>query len=211
MNFLTLWSAVVFVVCSLLWVIVVKSSPLAEEEKYFQSDKNRYLKLNKLGQPVDAKMGPWHCILDTETDLLWEVKSPQEDIHYRKSMYSWYDGKTGRKGTGTCHSGEALYGCDSLDLISVSRQQNYCGVNNWRLPKAQELQSILYPLAHEGRARTNRWLFPRTYRGSYWTSEIDSVNDGEVSVTTVNFSTGNIDSLEVTKVAALRLVASVKE
>lgn len=211
MNFLTLWSAVVFVVCSLLWMVVVSSSPLPEDGKYLQSDKKRYVKLNKKGQPVAAKMGPWHCILDTETDLLWEVKSPQEDIHYRKSMYSWFTGEVGVKGAGTCHSGQALYGCDSSDLTSVSRQQNYCGVDNWRLPNAQELQSIIYPLAHEGRAITNHWLFPRTYRGPYWTSEIEATSDGEINVKTVNFSTGEVGRLEVSKVAAIRLVASVNE
>lgn len=211
MNFLTLWSLVVFVVCSLLWLVVMKVPPQTGRHEYLQVDESRYIKLNNLGQPINAKMGPWHCVLDTKTQLVWEVKSPQEDIHYRKSMYSWFDGNLGDQGAGTCHSGEALYGCDTSDLTLVSQKQNFCGISHWRIPTVSELQTLIYPLAHEGRAKTNRWLFPRTYRGPYWSSDVAPKKQGGEEVKIVNFSSGKIGDLATSKVAALRLVASINE
>lgn len=205
----TICSAGLVLMAASLWLILTSSQAAVQSPNQSTEAPQRYLKLDRQGRPVQPKQGPWHCIVDTATGLIWEVKSAQEDIHYHKSMYSWFNGRLGSENAGTCHAGTELYGCDSFDLVEVSRRQNYCGQTNWRLPSSDELQSILYRQFHPGRAQTNHWLFPRTYRGPYWTAESDGYQSDSMQVTTVHFASGQTASLATTKVAALRLVANI--
>lgn len=187
---------------------------ISSADKNSNSRELRYLKLDINGQAIAEKLGAWACVLDQQTNLVWEVKSPQEDIHHSKSMYSWFDENTqqGIKNTGTCHSGTELYSCDSEHLKNISNRQNYCGLSNWRLPSTVELQSILYRDAHPGRALTDPFLFPRTYIAPYWTSDIVSPNtdiDGILQLKTVHFGSGDVGKLNASRSAPIRLVASI--
>lgn len=219
------------------------------EQKISVAEAERWQKINKDGMPVHHKMGPWACVLDKKSGLLWEVKSWQEQRQYYKATYSWFaepqtvNGKPaekypvmGTQNSGSCHEGRNIYPCDTSNLIEHVREIKLCGVSQWRVPTLQELRSLLYEKAHPGQAKVNKYLFPRTSRTPYWTSEIiqqkkyadsnnnknspdqsspqfgitdDGVKD-EFRVLTLNFYNGEVQALPSDLVATLRLVATTE-
>ncbi|WNO10012.1 DUF1566 domain-containing protein [Teredinibacter sp. KSP-S5-2] len=236
----------------LVLVSLLSINALAEKPEEINSvdEAERWQKISQDGMPVHHKMGPWACVLDKKTGLLWEVKSWQEQRQYYKATYSWFakpqivNGKTvedfpvmGKQNSGSCHVGRNIYPCDTSNLIEHVRQTNLCGVAKWRIPTLQELSSLLYEKAHPGQAKVNKYLFPRTARTPYWTSEIiqhknyagsnDNNNnspdqsssqfdinaDGageEFRVLTLNFYNGEVQALPSDLVATLRLVATTE-
>ncbi|ODA33963.1 hypothetical protein [Veronia pacifica] len=40
-----------------------------------QPDMSRFIKVNEQGEFLSPWQGPWHCVLDTQTGMLWEAKS----------------------------------------------------------------------------------------------------------------------------------------
>lgn len=164
----------------------------------------RYQKVHQQGHHIAAKSGPWHCVFDKETGLLWEVKSVQEGAHYYKSTYSWFWQQQGVARAGSCALAEGYAPCDTEQLIHLFNQIQYCGVANWRLPNTAELQSLLDPDAYVGRPWVPAGLFPNTVKGPYWTADWHpSLN----KPATVHFGTGQINYLTAQGSAWLRLVS----
>ncbi|MFO6425255.1 DUF1566 domain-containing protein [Motilimonas sp. KMU-193] len=164
----------------------------------------RYQKVHQQGHSIAPKSGPWHCVRDNETGLLWEVKSVQEGAHYYKSTYSWFWQQQGTPRGGSCALADGYAPCDTEQLINLFNHIQYCGVSDWRLPNLSELQSLLDYSAYHGRALVPAGLFPNTVRGPYWTSQWDQALDQPI---TVHFGTGEINHLSAQGVAWLRLVS----
>lgn len=137
----------------------------------------RFTKRDQLGKPVELSSGPWQCVHDQETDLLWEVKSANENRQYVLSTYSWFDGVNGVADNGSCAEDDhaqlfpTYYGCDSLDLIHHLNQTRYCGASNWRLPTEAELLGLSIRPQPPGLSRLPAPLFPRVAYGLYWTAD----------------------------------------
>lgn len=199
------------------------------------AEKDRWQKLNANGQPIDNKLGPWSCILDRQTGLVWEVKSWQEKEQYYKSTYSWFadplnldfsylesNSKIGKPLRGSCHQGREIYSCDTSFLVDYARRTKICGITQWRIPRLSELQTLVYPHAHEGQVKTNTYLFPRTSRLPYWTADVvfdqssgelanPLGNDDDFHIMSLNFYTGEAKPLSSHLVASLRLVATMEQ
>lgn len=191
------------------------------------------LKIGADGQPMHNWDGPWACVYDRTTQLLWEVKTDSENIHDGYWSYSWFDGKHGQANLGDCYF-EANR-CDSQDLINhtnspqpsstttasrhsetnikpLTKNTTVCGQNDWRLPSADELASLVDTTVPTGAATINRYFFPHSKRGDYWTADKQQPLMGVFShqgmgATAINFASGKRVNLPYRNAAFVRLVS----
>jgi len=92
----------------------------------------------------DSRIG---CINDINTNLMWEHKtnSTIPDFHDARHVYSWYNpdnntngGDEGQFGGGAC----AIEG-DTKSFIDKVNASKLCGFSDWRLPKIEEMRSLV--------------------------------------------------------------------
>lgn len=100
--------------------------------------------------PPNAALGTnptdWACTLDNVTGLLWEVKQAT-GLHSQAHTYSWFNsnaqsngGQAGTSSGGVC---ETLGRCDTEKFVADVNAESLCGFNDWRMPTAKELLSIV--------------------------------------------------------------------
>ena len=131
---------------------------------------NRWVKLDVAGVSITNWSGPWSCILDQKTGLIWENKDNNEGIHDANWTYSWFDGQSlGIENRGDCNFDNIR--CDSQDLIRLARQEKTCGLSQWRLPTAKELATLINDTPAVGEPVIDIDFFPHTKRGDYWTDD----------------------------------------
>lgn len=166
------------------------------------------MKLDNDGNALHPWQGPWACIWDQQTNLIWEVKTDSESIHDGYWSYSWFNGNNGIKNKGDFYFEEDR--CDTLDLIERTNQEKLCQVAGWRLPNSEELLSLVdhsgLPLA----ATIEQSFFPHTKAGDYWTSDTEIKiihgNRKETGANAVNFRSGQLIELPNKNAAFVRLV-----
>ncbi len=111
-----------------------------------------FTKLGKSGKPIrDAALWAegFRAVLDNNTGLIWEVKSPKKgDVNYCEDRYTW---KTAQD-----------------RYIKELNKKKYGGFSDWRLPNKDELRSIV-DYGKTGPAVDTRY-FPNTKSDFYWTS-----------------------------------------
>jgi len=110
-----------------------------------------FTKLDAAGQPLVNQAAtyaatPWSCVLDHVTGLMWEVKTTTAGLHKSTNTYTWYNsnaatngGYAGRPNGGACTGS----GCDTEKFVAAVNAAGLCGFKDWRLPKVDELQSIV--------------------------------------------------------------------
>ena len=96
----------------------------------------------------------WSCVRDNVTGLVWEVKTKSgkadteadiqagnsRNIHHKDNSYRW----GGITAIGRDHSQkEGDYYNDWNALVNGSNTASLCGFNDWRVPKYEELTSIV--------------------------------------------------------------------
>lgn len=112
---------------------------------------------------------PWQCTKDNVTGLVWEVKTPApSDIHYMSTLYRW----GGETAIGLNHPNAlGTYYSDWSSLVNNSNANNFCGSNNWRVPTAGELGSILNrDPTFNNQATIDLSFFPNTNSSGYWSA-----------------------------------------
>ena len=135
-----------------------------------QPENTRFVKIDAEGKAMGAWKGPWRCVEDRDTGLLWEVKSYLEaDLQDRRCSFSWFDGQTGVQKGGNCFGDYPL--SDIQNLIDHLNTIQLCGQNNWRAPSEKELRSLIISKPKPGRAQVDLDYFPYTQKSMYWTSE----------------------------------------
>ena len=147
--------------------------------------------------------GPWRCVEDTNTKLVWELSSYDETLQDEKCSYSWYDGNFGVAKRGSCFTKDSK--SDTKDIIDYLNTIKLCGYSDWRLPTTKELQTLLYYHSLPGDAMVEKSFFPRTHKELYWTSKIDTTTQ---KAEAVNFKDGSVWQLEFDNVARVKAVRS---
>jgi len=130
---------------------------------------SRFIKLDTHGKAKQPWQGPWACILDTKTGLIWENKTDDESIHDGLWTYSWKQKEVGVDNSGDCYFETER--CDTDDLIRRMNIEKTCGLDNWRLPSVAELSTLVNENPKVGQAKIFNDFFPFTKRGDYWSSD----------------------------------------
>lgn len=180
-----------------LWLSPVTLKPTTIEQSAF----NGWQKLDKRGNIIPSKQGPWRCVKDPATGLIWENKTTDEGVSHYQWTYSQEQGQS--LSQRNCN---VLNECTARDYIEHANRQQWCGKNNWRLPTAKELQSLIDNNRLHPEAKINASLFPKTKSSSYWAS--NSIKNEEVFFyQAVNFQTGEIKKISPQTGLYIRLVA----
>lgn len=194
------------VICSAISLFVwLNPAPTPEPPGYL-----RWIKVTNKGESLPAWSGPWKCIYDNETQLMWEVKSYAEDIFDHQCSFSWYSKGRGANKKGDCFiEGEAA---DTHDLITAANNQKLCGRNNWRLPTEAELQTLLYKHAKPGEPKIARDFFPYAKNGPYWTADegqvhTDNYRQASRGAIAIDFTNGGSEAMPYKTAAFTRLVS----
>ena len=171
---------------------------------------SRFQKLNKEGQPISVWQGPWACVVDKKTGLVWENKTDDESIHDGYWSYSWFNDGQGVENSGDCYFEKDR--CDTADLIRRMNKEKTCGLTQWRLPTAEELLTLVNHHPKTGEAKIANDFFLHTKRGDYWTSNAEVPLSGVFQhlgkgAQAVDFIEGKIRNLPYRNAAFVRLVA----
>lgn len=159
-----------------------------------------FTKLDSNGNPLKASATEWECVLDNVTGLIWEVKTDKDtpDLRDKDWAYMNTSNMNGSDPRDWLHSGssclidqqqETDINCHIERYRDEVNAQGLCGANNWRLPKRNELLSIVdynkvYPAPF---IDTN--YFPSTQKRTYWTESASALYPDKASQITNGRST----------------------
>lgn len=106
----------------------------------------RFTKLDANGADLPDAAETWFCVRDNATRLIWEVKTEDGGLRDRDWDYTWYNpdsarngGDAGAQDGGDCEGSP----CDTQGFVDAVNAQELCGAGDWRLPKVEELRSIV--------------------------------------------------------------------
>jgi hypothetical protein len=112
------------------------------------------------------------CVLDTETRLVWQRKSPDPGLNNADNTYSWYApgeavGELDYRGL---ESGGVCTGspCDTWHYVQAVNDTGYCGYKDWRMPTKDELFSISDIRRASKPPTINTAFFPHARAAEYW-------------------------------------------
>lgn len=115
--------------------------------------------LDNNGNPVEGAQSP-ACVRDNITGLIWqsqtlnqnealEPDTQSSDLNESAQLFTWYfEENTGgfngvvNDNSNACNVASAQ--CNTKDYIDAVNTQGLCGFFDWRLPSAEELQSIVH-------------------------------------------------------------------
>lgn len=129
--------------------------------------------------------GDWACTRDNVTGLIWEVKvNNAAHLRHYNHTYAWYDtnvaingGAPGSTGGNTCNGTLPYNLCNTSAFRDAVNALGLCGATDWRLPTANELQSLVdYGAVAEPSIDVD-W-FPNSSTYSFWSGETFADNAG---------------------------------
>lgn len=131
-----------------------------------------YTKIGADGRTLPASATAWSCVKDNITGLIWEVKTADGGLRDRTRTYTNYDSTTSLQlgGTSTPTQAQINAASNSVGFKNAVNIAGLCGATDWRLPTADELQSIVdYGVPYPGPTIDAAW-FPNTVGNSFWSS-----------------------------------------
>jgi hypothetical protein len=154
--------------------------------------------------------GNWACTRDNVTGLVWEVKvNGAANLRHQNHSYTWYDtdasvngGNAGTIGTNTtCNS--TLTNCNTTAFRDAVNAAGLCGASDWRLPTADELQSLVHYGLTSGALIDTTW-FPNTPPSFFWSGQNHALNASRAWV--VGFDAGSLGPINKLAGHQVRLV-----
>ena len=158
-------------------VLTPKAKEISVVKSIVTEVKPAYIKHDTKGNSLEDNTDQWTCVHDTNTDLMWEVKSENDAMRSSSNLYSWYNPERetlqGKADGGRCR-GEA--DCDTHAYVQAMNKQNYCGHSDWSLPTREQMQTLVNLENGNSGTTINKQYFPQTIPSWYWTSSdnIDS-------------------------------------
>lgn len=104
-----------------------------------------FIKIGSRGETLPASATSWACVKDKVTGLMWEIKTADGGLRDKKQTYTNVDStlhdqwRTGTKPT----TAEINARTNALGFKNAVNAQNLCGAKDWRLPTADEMQSLV--------------------------------------------------------------------
>ena len=180
-----------------------------------------FTKLDAYGYDLPETATEWSCVRDNVTGLIWEVKELSngnigDSLHDGDDRYNWYNTNSSTNGGSDGYAdddGAVCYGYDNADSTAYCNTEAFvnrvnvaglCGANDWRMPKKEELRSIV----HYGRTNpsTDTDYFPNTVSIWHW-SGTPYASDSR-SAWLVNFYDGYDNAADRSSAAPVLLVRS---
>lgn len=165
-----------------------------------------WIKLDAHGTAIAATDGPWRCVVDTNSGLVWENKRGDESVGHGKWTYSWSDNPApiNTFPEGSCSD---LNHCSTAAYVQLANQQAWCGYSNWRVPTLDELQTLLDFSDADSAAKVCPCFLANTMASSYWSSNSDQSR----KQFGINFKDGEVRAFPQHASLYLRLVADTKK
>jgi len=150
----------------------------------------------------------WACTRDNITGLIWEVKTDDGGLRDKDNFYTWYnaDGNVNGGNAGTAagaNCNATLANCNTTAFRDAVNAASLCGVTDWRLPTAKELQSLV-DYGHGAGPSIDQVWFPNTLYYYYWSGQNYAPNASGAWV--VYFGNGNLNAYSKGDDNAVRLV-----
>jgi hypothetical protein len=139
-----------------------------------------FSKIDSAGNILANDAPSWSCVRDNVTGLMWESRTNQANIG------NWSDAKAYADVFGT-----------------------WCGFSGWRLPKPQELASLInssIPRSTNSTAVTDQIFFADQQKATYWSSRDTDAAGNATGVWAVDFEYGFVFSDNETTNKHVRLV-----
>ena len=181
-----------------------------------------FTKLDASGAALPASATSWACVRDNHTKLVWENKASDGGLRDYRHRYTWYStaadsngGNAGSLGSNTC-GGTLGAACNTQAYVAALNAAQLCGGSSWRLPKLEELRSIV----NFGRVNpsidtawfSNTDFIPSVPFGialGFWSSNLYSANP-TLGVMGMEFSYGLLMTPGKSNLLAARAVMSDK-
>lgn len=137
-----------------------------------------FTKIDAAGSVLANAAGSWECVRDNVTGLMWEVKTNDGGLRDKDWTYTWYDpdlntngGDAGEVNGGACFED---MNCDTHNFATEVNEAGLCGHHDWRLPRREELRSILdYSVPLPGPKIDGNW-FPNCVSTNFWSGSTEA-------------------------------------
>ena len=140
-----------------------------------------FTKLDAVGQPLANQAAtyaatPWDCVRDNVTGLMWEVKTTTpSSLRNMNNVYTWYNSDPYSNGgnagtpaaTPACNTGGA---CDTEKYVAAVNAAGLCGFSDWRMPKVDELYSLIDFSVPVPNLAIDNAYFPNAIANAYWSA-----------------------------------------